>query len=156
MNFILKYTPILALVLISLLLSLIVGFHIDDFMGYFLVLLSTLKLIDLPSFQKSFLKYDLISKKINFYGYLYPFLELYSGLFLLNKSLSTSTFVTVSALMISVLGLAGCLSVIKSVYIDKLNFNCACIGGNSKLPLGFVSLLENLMMLVMGLKFLIS
>ena len=28
---------------------------------------------------------------------------------------------------------------------------CACVGGNSNVPLGFVSLTENLVMIVMGL-----
>ena len=28
---------------------------------------------------------------------------------------------------------------------------CACVGGNSNVPLGFISLTENLMMIAMGL-----
>ena len=42
-------------------------------------------------------------------------------------------------------------SVIKAVYVDKLALNCACVGGNSNVPLGFVSLTENLVMIGMGL-----
>jgi uncharacterized membrane protein len=34
--------------------------------------------------------------------------------------------------------------------IDKMALNCACVGGNSKAPLGIVSMTENLMMAIMG------
>jgi hypothetical protein len=36
------------------------------------------------------------------------------------------------------------------VFIDHLALNCACVGGNSKTPLGVVSFAENLIMALMG------
>ncbi|BBI65512.1 hypothetical protein HSBAA_PA_1150 (plasmid) [Vreelandella sulfidaeris] len=45
----------------------------------------------------------------------------------------------------------GAVSVFKAVYIDKRELKCACVGGNSNVPLGFVSLTENLVMIAMGL-----
>jgi len=33
------------------------------------------------------------------------------------------------------------------VYIDKRELKCACVGGDSSVPLGFVSLSENLFMI---------
>jgi hypothetical protein len=44
----------------------------------------------------------------------------------------------------------GAVSVIKAVYIDKRELKCACVGGDSNVPLGFVSLTENLMMVGMA------
>ena len=44
----------------------------------------------------------------------------------------------------------GMVSVGKAVFIDRLALNCACVGGNSKTPLGVVSFAENLMMALMG------
>jgi hypothetical protein len=44
----------------------------------------------------------------------------------------------------------GAFSVFKTVYIDKRDLKCACVGGDSKVPLGFISLLENIMMLGMA------
>jgi hypothetical protein len=38
----------------------------------------------------------------------------------------------------------------KAVYIDKRELKCACIGGSSTVPLGFISLTENLMMIAMA------
>jgi hypothetical protein len=43
------------------------------------------------------------------------------------------------------------VSVFKAVYIDKRALKCACVGGDSNVPLGFVSLSENLAMVAMGL-----
>jgi hypothetical protein len=41
--------------------------------------------------------------------------------------------------------------VFKADYIDKRELKCACVGGSSNVPLGFISLTENIMMVVMGL-----
>ena len=38
----------------------------------------------------------------------------------------------------------------KAVYIDKRELKCACVGGSSNVPLGFVSLTENLMTFALG------
>jgi hypothetical protein len=37
------------------------------------------------------------------------------------------------------------------VYIEKRTLNCACVGGGSRVPLGFISLTENLMMFTMAI-----
>ena len=49
------------------------------------------------------------------------------------------------------IGTIGAISVIKAVYVDKRDLKCACVGGGSNVPLGFISLTENLVMLGMGL-----
>jgi hypothetical protein len=45
----------------------------------------------------------------------------------------------------------GAVSVFKAVYVDKRDLKCACVGGDSNVPLGFVSLTENLMMIGMAI-----
>lgn len=40
---------------------------------------------------------------------------------------------------------------IKAVYIEKRDIKCACVGGDSNVPLGFISLTENLFMMGMGI-----
>ena len=42
------------------------------------------------------------------------------------------------------------VSVFKAIYIDKRELKCACVGGDSNVPLGFISLTENLMMVGMA------
>ena len=54
------------------------------------------------------------------------------------------------------IGAIGAVSVIKAVYIDKREIKCACVGGDSNVPLGFVSLTENVMMVAMALWMLFS
>ena len=49
------------------------------------------------------------------------------------------------------IGSIGAVSVVKAVYIDRRELKCACVGGSSKVPLGFVSLTENVMMIAMAL-----
>ena len=47
-------------------------------------------------------------------------------------------------------GVSGGISIFKAVYIDKKDLNCACVGGDSRTPLGIVSFAENAIMAVMG------
>jgi hypothetical protein len=54
------------------------------------------------------------------------------------------------------IGTVGAISVFKAVYLDKRELKCACVGGSSNVPLGFVSLTENLMMMGMGIWMLIK
>ena len=53
--------------------------------------------------------------------------------------------------MAALVGTVGAVSVFKAVYIDKRELKCACVGGNSNVSLGFVSLTENRVMMGMGL-----
>jgi hypothetical protein len=39
---------------------------------------------------------------------------------------------------------------VKAVYLDKRELKCACVGGGSNVPLGSVSLTENVMMVAMA------
>ena len=104
------------------------------------------KLRDVESFSTMFLGYDLLARRRVEYAYAYPFLEATAGLLML------AGIATWLAAPIAIfIGGIGAASVIKAVYIDKRDLKCACMGGGSNVPLGFVSLTENLMMLGMGL-----
>ena len=48
------------------------------------------------------------------------------------------------------IGTIGAVSVFKAVYVDRRELKCACVGGSSNVPLGFISLTENLMMVFMA------
>ena len=96
-------------------------------------------------FAKSFAKYDWVTQKLKPYGKIYPFLELAIALGFLSGIAPLATGIGALGM-----GLSGGASVIKAVYFEKQNLTCACIGGNSKAPLGAVSFVENAMMAVMG------
>jgi len=115
------------------------------FIGFSMVVLSLLKLQNVETFSTMFLNYDLLAKRWVPYGYVYPFAEGLAGLLMVAGVL---TWVSVPVALF--IGLVGAVSVFKAVYIDKRELKCACVGGSSNVPLGAVSLLENLMMVAMA------
>jgi glutaredoxin len=114
-------------------------------------LLALQKLRDLESFSSTFLIYDLLARRWVPYAYLYPFLEGAAGLLMLAMALHW-----VSGPIAIVIGAIGGWSVYRAVYVEKRELKCACVGGNSNVPLGAVSLLENIGMVAMGLWMLLQ
>ncbi len=151
-----SYRPVIVLFLIALLIALsidwIVGgpfrpLHIlERFIAVAMLLLALQKLQDVESFSTMFLNYDLLARRAVPYAYIYPYAEAIAGFLMLAGILTW-----VSGPLALFIGGIGAVSVFKAVYIDKRTLKCACVGGNSTVPLGFVSLTENLMMLAMGL-----
>ena len=140
-----SYIPVIAVFGIALLMALSTENIMYSFMGYALCLLACLKLMNLNSFVSGFEKYDLITQRIPQYGKIYPFAELIAGLGFL-----TPQYLPITGWISLCVGIAGGISVFKAVYIDKTDLNCACVGGNSNVPLGTVSFSENAMMAIMG------
>ncbi|SFP97305.1 MauE/DoxX family redox-associated membrane protein, partial [Tranquillimonas alkanivorans] len=93
-----------------------------------------------------FLNYDLLARHWVRYGYLYPFGEALAGILMIAGAL-----IWIASPVAIFIGAVGAISVFKAVYIDKRELKCACVGGSSNVPLGVVSLTENVMMLVMGI-----
>jgi len=115
------------------------------FISIAMVLLGLQKLQDIEKLATMFLNYDLLAQKWVRYGYVYPFVETAAGLLML---MGVLTWLSAPATLF-IAGI-GAISVIKAVYIDKRELKCACLG-DSRVPLGFVSLVENLMMIGMAL-----
>lgn len=109
-------------------------------------LLGVQKLQDIERFSTMFINYDLLAARFVRYGYIYPFAETFAGVLMIAGVLTW-----LSAPVALVIGTIGTVSVFKAVYIDKRDLKCACVGGNSRVPLGFVSLTENLMMMAMAI-----
>ncbi len=146
-----SYTPVVAIFSTAGLVAWAAALGIPGFMGVSLSMLASLKLMDIESFTESFEKYDLITQQAKPYAKAFPFLELLLGLGFLSGVAPVAT--GIGSLL---LGTNGAISVFKAVYIDKLELNCACVGGNSKAPLGAISFLENAIMVGMGVFLLFS
>lgn len=146
-----SYAPVIALFSTAGLVAWAAALGVPGFMGVSLSMLASLKLMDLESFAKSFEKYDLITQQVKPYGKAFPFLELLLGLGFLSGVAPIAT-----GLGSLILGTSGAVSVFKAVYIDKKDLNCACVGGNSRAPLGAISFLENAIMVGMGAFLLFS
>ncbi len=116
------------------------------FIAFSMCILAMLKLQDVERFSAMFLNYDLLARRFVPYASIYPFAELLAGVLMISGA-----FRWLSIPVALFIGTIGAVSVLKAVYIDKRELKCACVGGNSNVPLGFVSLTENLMMVAMAL-----
>lgn len=120
------------------------------FVAFSMCLLALMKLRDVRSFAAMFLGYDLLAQRWVPYATIYPFAEGLAGLLMVAGAL---TFVSVPIALF--IGGIGAASVFKAVYVDRRELRCACVGGDSNVPLGFISLTENLMMIAMAVWMLV-
>lgn len=125
---------------------------LEWFAALSMTVLALQKLQDVESFSTMFLNYDLLARRWIRYGYIYPFAEAGAGILMIAGGI----FAKLGAPIALAIGTVGAVSVFKAVYIDKRELKCACVGGNSNVPLGFVSLTENLIMIVMGIWMLVK
>ncbi len=116
------------------------------FIAISMCILAIQKLQDIESFSIMFLNYDILARRWVRYGYLYPFGEALAGIFMVAGAL-----IWIAAPVALFIGTVGAISVYKAVYVEKRELKCACVGGSSNVPLGFVSLTENVMMIAMGI-----
>jgi len=150
-----SYRPVAALFAITTLMALAASlaaygtpFTIraaEWFVGFSMAVLALLKLQNIESFATMFLNYDLLAKRWVPYSYIYPFAEALAGVLMI-----AGVLIWLSVPIALFIGTVGAVSVVKAVYLDRRELKCACVGGASNVPLGFVSLTENLMMIAMA------
>lgn len=150
------YRPVLAVFAVAALMALAASWStmgtlltlhaLEWFIAFSMCILAMLKLQDVETFSAMFLNYDLLARGYVPYSYIYPYAELVAGVLMVSGAL-----IWLSAPIALFIGTIGAVSVFKAVYIDKRELKCACVGGGSKVPLGFVSLTENVMMVAMAI-----
>ncbi|WP_341486078.1 glutaredoxin family protein [Thioclava sp. GXIMD4215] len=151
-----SYRPVIAIFSVCALLALGLAWHqygtvlvwasLQWFLSLSMFVLAIQKLQDVERFSTMFLNYDLLAQRWVPYSRIYPYGEALAGILMTAGVLNW-----ISAPVALFIGSVGAVSVVKAVYIDKRELKCACVGGSSNVPLGFVSLTENLLMIVMGL-----
>lgn len=151
-----SYKPVVAVFAITAALAMAVSqFQFDSpftvraaewFVSFTMVILAMLKLQDIEKFSNMFVGYDLLAQRWVPYSYAYPFLEAGAGVLMAAHALNW-----LSIPVALTIGTIGAVSVFYAVYIQKRSIKCACVGGSSNVPLGFVSLTENLFMVGMAL-----
>lgn len=151
-----SYRPVLVVFVTAALLALAVSWMMfgspltlrtaEWFVAYSMAILAMLKLQDIGKFSSMFLGYDLLAQRWVPYAYIYPYAELAAGVLMAGHLLNWLSIPV--ALFIGSIGAA---SVFHAVYIQKRELKCACVGGSSNVPLGFVSLTENLAMVLMAI-----
>lgn len=150
------YRPVVALFGVAFLMGLAVSWFafgtlltihaVEFFIAIAMCLLGLQKLQDVESFSTMFLNYDLLGRRYVPYAYFYPFGETLAGVLML-----AGTLLWIASPLALFIGAVGAASVFKAVYIDRRELRCACMGGSSNVPLGFVSLTENLIMIAMAI-----
>ena len=150
-----SYTPVIAIFVVAALMSLAGNYAlagtvfttrtVEWFIAFSMCILAVQKLQDIDSFATMFLGYDLLARRWVPYAYVYPFGELLAGVLMIGRA-----FDWISVPVALFIGSIGAVSVFYAVYIQKRELKCACAGGNSSVPLGFVSLTENIMMVAMA------
>lgn len=145
---------IFLIVICAAVMSTVVGFDWQEwmrwFMGGFFVFFGSFKLIGYESFHLMFPVYDPIARKYKWYGYSYPFIELFLG-FLYCSDLFP-LFRDVTTIVLLGIGAYGVRKAIKA----QQGINCACLGNIIKLPLSSVTLLEDVLMVAMAAIMLVS
>jgi len=150
------YQPVIALFSVTALMALATSYALNGslvsshtiqlFIAISMSVLALLKLQNVETFSAMFLNYDLLAKRWVPYSYVYPFAEALAGILMIAGALDW-----ISIPIALFIGSIGAISVFKAVYIDKRELKCACVGGSSNVPLGFISLTENLMMIGMAI-----
>lgn len=156
-----SYVPVLAIFAMAAFITLAINWMMgsplisirtaETFVAVAMCLLAVPKLQDIEAFATMFLGYDLLARRWLPYAYIYPFAEALAGVLMLAHALDWLSIPV--ALFI---GTIGAISVVYAVYVQKRDIKCACVGGNSRVPLGFVSFTENMIMVGMALWMLIK
>lgn len=145
-----SYRPVLAVfgvglalaVALSLALFGEIGIRTGEwFVAFSMAMLAMLKLQDVEQFSTMFVGYDLLGQRFVPYALAYPWLE---GLVAVLMAGRLLPWVSIPVALI--IGSIGAVSVFYAVYIQKREIKCACVGGSGNVPLGFISLSENLAM----------
>ena len=150
------YKPVIALFAVAFCMAvaavyaangtIILSSTVQTFIAFSMCLLAVQKLQNIESFATMFLGYDLLARRFVPYAKLYPFAEALSGILMIA---GVGLWLAIPIALF--IGTIGAVSVFYAVYIQKRDLKCACVGGDSNVPLGFVSLLENVMMVLMAL-----
>ena len=155
------YKPVIAIFAVAALMALAGSWALTGalltvraaewFIAFSMCILAIQKLRDIDGFATMFLGYDLLAQRWVPYAWLYPFGEALAGILMIAR-----VFDWISVPVALFIGTVGAVSVFYAVYIQKRELKCACVGGSSNVPLGFVSLTENLMMIAMAVWMIVS
>lgn len=119
-----------------------------DFMAAFFLVFGFFKIINLAGFAEAYRMYDILAQRFYAYGYVYPFIEITLGLcYLFRYQLNIANWITLIVMIISSVGVAIELRKQKEIV-------CACLGVVFKIPMTYVTLLEDVIMGLMALAML--
>ncbi|MFT5280772.1 MAG: hypothetical protein ACI9AR_000206 [Flavobacteriaceae bacterium] len=149
------FAPLVVIFVIILSFALIFSYgkgvmhFMRDFMGGFFILFGLLKVLKLKAFAEAYEMYDVLAQKSKAYAHAYPFIELGLGLLFIFNIFPIG--VNIFTFVIMLIGAWGVYLKLKK----KELIPCACLGTVFKVPMTWVTLMEDLLMAVMSLIMLI-
>ena len=147
-----NYAPLIIIIGLILLTSLASTYGsfslhavISHFMIGFFLVFSGFKILDLKGFAQGYSTYDLLAQKFYSYGYIYPFLELFFAFAMILNIFPRRILL----LEVLIMGFSG-ISVAKKLAKHE-KFQCACLGTFLKVPLTWVTLIEDFGMVFLAI-----
>lgn len=144
------------IMLCATIMAYVLGFDLqiwlEWFMGGFLIIFGSFKLIGYESFVMLFPQYDPIAARSKIYTMVYPFIELFLGFLYVANLLPV--FRDLVTLFIFGIGAWGVLQYTKRSQGEAIQ--CACLGNVIKLPLSTVTLIEDVLMAVLSVIMMIG
>lgn len=151
-----SYTPLIIIIGLIFITSLVISYPVFDlrtiitsFMAGFFLIFAGFKLVDLSGFAGGYSTYDLLAKRWFTYGYIYPFIELSFGLLMILGLFEQQVLIA----EIIVMTFSGIGVGIKLLKHEK--FQCVCLGTFLKVPLTYVTLIEDFGMAILALVLLL-
>lgn len=152
-----NYMPLIVVILLILLITGVLtiqdvytdGFELESTLVYFMtgffIVFAGFKLLDIKGFAEGYSTYDLLAKRFFGYGYLYPFLELAFGISML-VGYHPAWLLWAEFGLMTFSGIGVAIKIAK-----KEKFQCACLGTVLKVPLTYVTLIEDFGMALLAL-----
>lgn len=144
-----KFLPLIvifsSIILFTIITSIIHGqldapFSMRMMMGSFFLIFSLFKIFNIQAFADAYGTYDVVAKRSRVYAFVYPFLELLLAvLYLANLGGIARDVFTFILMTVSTIG------VVQKIR-EKEEVPCACLGMVFKVPMTWVTLIEDVLM----------
>lgn len=119
-------------------------FAMRYFEGFFFLIFGIFKLLNWKGFVDAYSTYDIIAKRSRLYAYLYPLIELVLAAgYLFSFQLIAVAWITLILMLIGSIGVAKELK-------KKNQIPCACLGVVFKIPMTWVTFIEDILMAIMA------
>jgi Methylamine utilisation protein MauE len=114
------------------------------FMGFFFLGFAFFKLLNIAGFADAFSTYDVLAKRSRRYAITYPWIEVGLGILFLTQSALIAA--NIATALIMTVGLIGVVTAVRR----KQAIQCACLGSVFNLPMSYVTIVENSIMIAMS------
>jgi hypothetical protein len=127
-----------------------VATFLQDGLGFFFCVFAFFKLLNPLGFQKIFVQYDTLAKRLPIYGFIYPFIEFGLGLAFLLYLVPTDILCGLAIVLIlfRAIGVVGAMRGQQSIH-------CGCMGTTALFPINWTTIGANIATIAAALALMI-